>query len=99
MKFRGFNGNALLLLFDGDRASACDSCAFVFRRYHVWSEKPVRTCPACGTTEYFRQATDDDLDAYVERTRARPLDYLKALALMIVIGGIVVIITKWVVDA
>ena len=53
---------------------------------------------ACGAAGPFRQPTDADFAAHVERTRARPRDYLKALALMIVIGGIVAIITKWAVD-
>ena len=86
-------------LFDGDKAAVCDSCDFVFRRNHIWSDKPFRTCPACGAAGPFRPPTDADFAAHAERTRARPSDYLKALALMIVIGGIVAIITSWVVDA
>ena len=54
---------------------------------------------ACGTTGPFRHATDADLAAYLENTRAPLSDYLKTVALVIVIAAIVAIITKWMVDA
>lgn len=85
--------------FDGEKVAVCDSCGFVFGRNHLWSEKPFRTCAACGATGPFRQPTDADFAAYAERIRAKPSDYLMALVLVIVIGGVVAIITKWVVDA
>ena len=99
MKARRFDRTTELLEFDGERVVTCDGCGAFFSRVHYWSDKPRRTCPGCGAAGPFRRPTDADFTAYVERTRDRPADYFKALALMIVLAGIVVIITKWVVDA
>ena len=86
-----------------DNAVFCGKCGHLFREFHVFSDRPFEKCPRCSAPGPFRKATQSDVDAYAqalaESRRLKPLDYVKALGGLVIVGLIVAVIAKWVVDA
>ena len=81
----------------------CGNCGRLFREFHIFSDRPVETCPQCGNHGPFRKATSQDVEAYgralVERQKLRPADYIKVAVGLVVCVGIALLIARWVVDA
>ena len=86
-----------------ERGVICGICGRLFREFHIFSDRPVETCPKCGNRGPFRKATAADLDAYsradAERQRLIPAYYAKVIVGLIISVGIALLIARWVVDA
>jgi ribosomal protein S27AE len=76
-------------------AVVCGKCGLLFRSNHILSDTPRKSCPACGEHGPFRKSNETDIAAYFEKRRIRPIHYLQAVGLMLIVGAIVALIT-WV---
>ena len=82
-----------VVLPGAEDAVVCGNCGFLFRPNHIFSDSPRKSCLACGQHGPFRKSTEADIAAYFEKRRIRPIHYLQALGLLLVIGAIVALIT------
>ena len=81
-----------VVLPGAEDAVVCAQCGFLFKPNSPFSGAPREKCPAFGHPGPFRKATEADIAAYFESRRVRPIHYLQATGLLLIIGAIVALI-------
>jgi hypothetical protein len=81
-----------VLLPGAENAVVCGECGFLFKPNSPFSGALREKCPAFGHPGPFRRATEADIAAYFESRRIRPIHYLQAAGLFVIIGAIVALI-------